>query len=285
MSASWTDSGGNLWLFGGYGNDSIDNSEISTLNDLWVYRPGTASPQQAATPTFSLAAGAYTGSQAVTISDATPHAAIYYTIDGTTPTTTSSFFFGHVEVEAPETIRAMAVAPNDFNSAVASAAYVVTIPPPTFTLAASPASITIASAQSGIINLTVNPQNGFNSPVTFACSGLPSGTSCAFNPATVTPFLGVGTTTLTITAGTLSGTLQRTPSTWMPESVAVLSLCIVVLRRRGVRYLLMPAMAIAMLTLVSGCGSGKRAPVMSTVTVTATAGSIEKTATVSLTVD
>jgi hypothetical protein len=285
MSASWTDSGGNLWLFGGYGNDSVNNSEISTLNDLWVYWPGTASPQQAATPRFSLAAGAYTGSQAVTISDATPHAAIYYTIDGTTPTTNSSFFFGQVDVGAPETIQAMAVTPNYFNSAVASAAYVVTIPPPTFTLAASPASITIAPAQSGMVNLTVNAQNGFNSSVTFACSGLPSGTSCAFNPATVTPFLGAVTTTLTITAGTLSGTVQHTPGTWMPESFAMLSFCIVVWRRRGIQYLLMPAMTIAMLTLISGCGSGKRAPVTSTVTVTATAGSIEKTATVLLTVD
>jgi N-acetylneuraminic acid mutarotase len=32
-SVSWTDSGGNLWLFGGTG--------LNTLNDLWKYSPGT----------------------------------------------------------------------------------------------------------------------------------------------------------------------------------------------------------------------------------------------------
>ena len=44
----------------------------------------------AAAPTFSPAAGSYSTSQAVTISDATAGTTIYYTIDGTTPTTSSS---------------------------------------------------------------------------------------------------------------------------------------------------------------------------------------------------
>jgi len=34
-AASWTDSGGNLWLFGGYGIDSQGNSNV--LNDLWEF--------------------------------------------------------------------------------------------------------------------------------------------------------------------------------------------------------------------------------------------------------
>jgi N-acetylneuraminic acid mutarotase len=39
MSISWTDSSGDLWLFGGYGYDSADNR--SYLNDLWRYDPDT----------------------------------------------------------------------------------------------------------------------------------------------------------------------------------------------------------------------------------------------------
>lgn len=36
---TWTDSSGNLWLFGGYGKDS--SGDAGELNDLWVYNPTT----------------------------------------------------------------------------------------------------------------------------------------------------------------------------------------------------------------------------------------------------
>jgi N-acetylneuraminic acid mutarotase len=38
-SVSWTDSSGDLWLFGGFGYDSVGN--YGFLNDLWRYSPGT----------------------------------------------------------------------------------------------------------------------------------------------------------------------------------------------------------------------------------------------------
>ena len=38
-ASSWTDSSGNLWLFGGYGYDAT--AGLSTLNDLWRYSPST----------------------------------------------------------------------------------------------------------------------------------------------------------------------------------------------------------------------------------------------------
>ncbi len=36
-AVSWTDSAGNLWLFGGWGYDSAGNK--GDLNDLWKYKP------------------------------------------------------------------------------------------------------------------------------------------------------------------------------------------------------------------------------------------------------
>jgi hypothetical protein len=36
-SASWIDASGNLWLFGGAGDDSV--GEYGYLNDLWEYKP------------------------------------------------------------------------------------------------------------------------------------------------------------------------------------------------------------------------------------------------------
>ena len=53
-AASWIDSAGNLWLFGGFGYDSAN---LFTLNDLWKYSPDTgewtwvSGPSSAATPT------------------------------------------------------------------------------------------------------------------------------------------------------------------------------------------------------------------------------------------
>jgi hypothetical protein len=47
-------------------------------------------PPYAATPGFTLASGFYTSSQTVSITDVTPGATIYYTTNGTPPTTSST---------------------------------------------------------------------------------------------------------------------------------------------------------------------------------------------------
>jgi hypothetical protein len=82
----------------------------------------------AANPTFSLAAGTYAGTQTVTIFDATAHAAIYYTVDGATPTTGSILYTGPITVPVSETVQAIATAPNMHASGVADVAYTVTPP-------------------------------------------------------------------------------------------------------------------------------------------------------------
>jgi len=89
--------------------------------DSFSYTEGSTT--QAATPTFSPAAGTYTSAQSVSISDATSGAAIYYTTNGTTPTTSSTKYTGPITVSSSETLEAIAVATGDTNSAVASAVY------------------------------------------------------------------------------------------------------------------------------------------------------------------
>src|SRR5208337_1136910 len=115
-------------------------------------------PQQAATPTFTPAGGTYSSTQSVTIADATSGAAIYYTTNGTTPTTASTLYGGGaITVSASETIEAIAVKSGYTNSAVGSATYTITAPQqaatPTFTPAggtySGTQSVTIADATSG----------------------------------------------------------------------------------------------------------------------------------------
>jgi hypothetical protein len=94
----------------------------------------------AATPVFSPAGGSYTTVQTVAISDATSNAKIYYTTDGSTPTTSSTFYSGPVAVMASETLKAIAVQPAYSDSAVASAAYEIQLPTAAPTISTSTGS-------------------------------------------------------------------------------------------------------------------------------------------------
>jgi hypothetical protein len=120
--------------------------------------------KQAAMPTFSPAAGTYGSTQTVTISDSTPSPTIYYTTNGTTPTTSSTKYTGPITVNSSETIQAMAAATAYTNSAVAAAVYTIThtAQQPTVTTG-SAGSITSSTA---IIYGSVNP-NGADTHIWF----------------------------------------------------------------------------------------------------------------------
>jgi len=145
-AASWTNSSGNFWLFGG-------TSANGDLNDLWEYQPSsTPSFTATAPPTFLPVAGTYTLPQSIEITDAMPGAVIYYTTDGTTtPTTRSNLYQGAITVSAAETIQAIAIASNYFNSPVATAAYTINIP----TNLISSIAPAVVIAESGAVQLQV----------------------------------------------------------------------------------------------------------------------------------
>jgi hypothetical protein len=101
---------------------------------------------QVATPTFSPVAGSYTSAQAVTISDASAGAKIYYTTNGSTPTTSSALYAAPISVSTTETVKAIAAASGFFSSNVASASYTITAPTAA-TPVISPATGTYTTAQ------------------------------------------------------------------------------------------------------------------------------------------
>jgi len=72
---------------------------------------------------------------------------------------------------------------------------------PNFTVAASPASVTVTQGASGTSTITITSTGGFNSATTLSASGLPSGVTAAFSTNPVTPPAnGSVTSTLTLTA-------------------------------------------------------------------------------------
>jgi hypothetical protein len=80
-----------------------------------------------ATPTFSPAAGTYDADQSVTIACATSGATIYYTTNGSTPSTSSTQSTGAISVSGSgtTTIKAIAAKSGMTTSAVASAAFTI----------------------------------------------------------------------------------------------------------------------------------------------------------------
>ena len=77
-----------------------------------------------ATPIFTPAEGTYTSTQSVTITCATAGSTIYYTTNGSTPTSSSTKYTGAIPVSSTKTIKAIAIKGSD-TSPVASATYTI----------------------------------------------------------------------------------------------------------------------------------------------------------------
>jgi hypothetical protein len=104
----------------------------------------TYTVQAAATPVFSPKAGTILTTQAITISDTTSGASIYYTTNGSTPTINSTLYTGPVTVAKTTTFKAIAISAGFAPSAVATSVYTITLAAaPTL----SPAAGTYTSVQ------------------------------------------------------------------------------------------------------------------------------------------
>jgi hypothetical protein len=239
----------------------------------------------AATPALSEPGGTYSSAQSISLSDTTPGATIYYTTDGTTPTTSSTAYSGAITVSATKTIQAIAAETGFASSSVVSATYTIAIP--NFALdPIVPAFLTIEHGQSGTVTVSVSPQNGFSSAVSFACSGLPAGASCSFNPQTVTPFGTTASTTLTVSTSSVSASVHNSHSRISGLALVLLLGCFGwgwSCRRTR------PIFSGCVLALVvsAGCGGGGKAftPITSTVTVTASSSSLQQSTTFTLNIE
>ena len=242
-----------------------------------------------ATPTFAPAAGTYNSAQSVTIADSTLGATVYYTTDGSTPTSSSTAYTGPITVSSTETLQAIAATSGD--SAVASAAYTITAAP-NFLLGTSVNSLTVNSGGQATLMVTVTPENGFNSPVILACTGLPSWATCSFGETTVTPSGAAAMTQLIISTSAQSATLPTPGNAVFPFTALAMTVGLFGWRkRRGWKHWMLMLVAYAGLGLLFGCSSttsgntSTTTAATSTVTVTAISGPLKGSAAIAITVN
>jgi hypothetical protein len=86
-----------------------------------------------AVPVVSPAPGTYNKIQSVTLTDATPGATIYYTTNGSYPSTASTVYSKPILATANTVIIAVAIAPNYEGGPSVKAAYTIVAPPPAIT--------------------------------------------------------------------------------------------------------------------------------------------------------
>jgi len=143
-------------------------------------------------------------------------------------------------------------------------AQAATTPVPAFALSATSTSATLTAGQSATTTIDVTPSGGFSGSVALTCSGLPTGASCGFAPATVTVNGSVASSALTITttgqAALLGTSQQRDPlAPWLP-GVALAALLLPATRGRWTktalrRYQILSCLLLAC-ALLASCGGG-----------------------------
>lgn len=175
------------------------NSLTATYNGSSTYLPSTSPvltqdvfSGQAPAPTFSPAPGTYANAQSVSINDSLSGSTIYYTTNGTTPTTSSAAYSGPINVTATETIEAIAAdtASGYSASSVASGTYTITNGPFITNVLPSPATVGTSVTITGG-NFGATTQGG-TSTVSF------NGTVAAptqWNAASITTLVPLGATT------------------------------------------------------------------------------------------
>jgi hypothetical protein len=124
----------------------------ATVLGAVVTTVATAVLNQAAAPAASVPAGTYSSSQTVSLSSLTVGAAIYYTTNGSTPTTASTLYTGPISVSSSETVKAISVASGFLNSNVSSVAYVIS----GGITVATPTMSPVAGSYLGIQSVTIS---------------------------------------------------------------------------------------------------------------------------------
>jgi hypothetical protein len=320
-ASAWTDSSGNLWLFGGQAFDSNDTK--GSTNDLWRYQLAKTTPTLTVTPSSS----SVTTVQALTVTVGVSGGTGYPTPTGSVTLSSGSYSSGGMSLTngsaivtipantlpmGTDTLAVSYAGDTNYNTNTGGAPVTVA----GFTVGGgTTVSVTPGATTSNTSTITVTPGGGFTGAVALtATSNYPSADPAAptfsFGPTSpvniASASAGTATLTISTTAQSTSGctAANRMPSQlpWYSGGGAVLA-CVLLFgiparRRRWLRMLSTMALLIAITSGVVACGGGGGGgggctPTTNpgttagayTVTVTGTSGAIVETTTLTLTVE
>jgi hypothetical protein len=150
-----------------------------------------------------------------------------------------------------------------------SSTFTQTIVAPSFSMSATPPSLTVSQGSAGSVTIAVTPVGGFNQTLSFSCAGLPAFTTCSFSPASLTPNGSSSiSTTLTIATNVATATVDEPVSPHGRRGhgstlLAVIGGCFGLLfgaRRKArrlphlMRYTSLAMLLAVTLAIVAGCG-------------------------------
>ena len=205
----------NILRFNDTNNPPLFSCYSSGQTDVYLYKLQGSSTPPAAAPTFSPTPGTYYSAQSVSLASTTTDAKIYYTTDGTAPTSASTLYTAPIAVAATTTIKAIAYDATNANpSTVVSGEYIIATPTITVTETTIPAMTAAVGETTDTRTITVGGNNLTND-ISLAITGTDAA-QFSVSPATIAKGTGTVTDqTVTITytpttGGTHTATLEIT---------------------------------------------------------------------------
>ena len=270
---------------------------------------GTLTVAQAATTTSLSVSGTSTTpgqsttltAQVASVTTGTPTGTVSFydgnTLLGTATLSAGSGTYSTSSLAAGVTHTLTAMYGGDVNFLASNASASIVVVPLDFTLTlSSPASETVVPGSAASYQLAVDPLYGsYAGPVSFTASGLPPGATVLFSPATIPANGGKQTLTVSIqTAGVASMHSLPSASRMAPLALALLLLPLAGARRMqrqgrrlsGMLMLILLLGSLSASVILTGCGSRNgffAHPVQSyNVTITASAGNLQHSATITV---
>lgn len=205
----------------------------------------------------------------------------------------------HPTVTLPFGSSAVTLVVNDGEADSAPATVNVAVSDFAVAVSGSAASLSLQRGQSGSVNVLLTSKNGsYDQPVTLGCANLPANMTCTFSPASLQPGANGGSSTLTLTSSPLASLAPRKSHSQPFTGFGLLGISAMVWvagdRRRRWKVLLLVVLALAIVAV--GCGGGgmavnsttpqatpSTAPTTVTFSVTATAGGLQHSTPINVT--